>query len=184
MKKFLLFAVTLFMGVIMETSAQSNSGHGKVLIAYFSWSGNTRTIAQEIAKTTGGDLFEIKTTSTYPTNYNTVVDQAQKEQQANIRPALTAQVNNMNNYDTVILGFPNWWGTMPMAVFTFLESYNFAGKTIIPFCTHEGSGLGRSESDIKKTCQGATIREGLAIRGGSVKTAGNNVTTWLKKVGI
>ncbi|MDR2842701.1 MAG: NAD(P)H-dependent oxidoreductase [Spirochaetaceae bacterium] len=184
MKKYLIIGLTLLMGVVMETSAQNNAGGGKVLIAYFSWSGNTRTIAQEIQKATGGELFEIKTVDAYPTDYKTVVNQAKKEQQENARPALVAKVNNMDSYDTIIIGYPNWWGTIPMAVFTFLEAYDFDGKTIIPFCTNEGSGLGRSASDIKKTAPKATVRDGLAIRGGSVKSATNEVTAWLKKSGM
>jgi flavodoxin len=156
----------------------------KILVADFSWSGNTRTIAEQIQKTTGNDLFEIKTATPYTTDYDAVVDQAQLEQRNNARPALAARVSDMDSYDTIFIGYPNWWGTLPMALFTFLESYDFSGKTIIPFCTHEGSGLGRSVGDIKKLCPQSTVRDGLAIRGGSVKSAGNNVTAWLRGLGI
>ena len=86
----------------------------------------------------------------------------------------------MADYDVIYLGYPNWWGTFPMAVFTFLESYDFTGKTIVPFCTHEGSGLGSSERDIKQLCPNAKILSGIAIRGGSVLSADNIVQSWLK----
>jgi flavodoxin len=97
---------------------------------------------------------------------------------------LAAKVENINSYDVVFVGYPDWWGTMPMAVFTFLEEYNFSGKTIVPFCTHEGSGLGRSVEDIRKLCPQSTIVEGLAVRGSSVKNAQNDVSDWLRKIGM
>ena len=104
------------------------------------------------------------------------------EKRNNARPELSSRVNNMDQYDTVILGYPNWWGTFPMAVFTFLEEYDFSAKTILPFCIHEGSGLGSSESDIRKLCSGATVLSGLAIRGGSVGRADQLVANWLKSI--
>lgn len=156
----------------------------KVLVAYFSHSGNTRVIANQIHKIVGGDTFEIVTVNSYPTDYNACVEQASKELKENYRPQLATEVKNMESYDIVFVGYPNWWGTMPMAVFSFLEKYNLSGKTIIPFCTHEGSRLGQSVSDITKLCSKSTILEGIAIRGSSVKTAENDVSQWLKKIGI
>ncbi len=91
------------------------------------------------------------------------------------------KVENMNQYDVIYLGYPNWWGTMPMVLFTFLESYDFKGKTIIPFCTHEGSALGTSIRDIKKLCPDANIKQGLAIRGGNVNSSDKAIEDWLKK---
>jgi flavodoxin len=185
MKKLVFFALALFcLEAKMEISAQSQTGSSKILVAYFSHSGNTRTVAEQIHKAVGGDLFEIKTVNAYPKDYNTVVDQAKREQAANTRPVLSSQVSNLNSYDVIFLGYPNWWGTLPMAMFTFLESYNFAGKTIIPFCTHEGSALGRSVNDIRKLAPQAAVRDGLAVRGGSVSRAGNDITVWLGKNGI
>jgi flavodoxin len=90
----------------------------------------------------------------------------------------------MPSYDVIFLGYPNWYGTMPMPVFTFLEEYNLSGKTIVPFCTHEGSGLGRSVTDIRKMCPQSTVLEGLAIRGSDVKDAQNEVTGWLRDIGM
>lgn len=99
----------------------------------------------------------------------------------NQRPALSAFVDNMARYDVIILGYPNWWGTFPMAVFTFLEAYDLSGKSILPFCTHEGSGLGTSERDIRKLCPDVKIVPGLALRGGSVTNSMGTIQTWLDK---
>lgn len=163
---------------------QMNGGNNKLLIAYFSKTGNTREIANQIHANTGGDMFEIKTADPYPADYNATVDQAKKELENSYRPNLTAKVQNMAAYDVLFLGYPNWWGTIPMALFTFLEGYNFSGKAIIPFCTHEGSRLGRSVNDLRQLCPQATILDGLAIRGSSVKSAQNDVVTWLRQIGM
>jgi flavodoxin len=156
----------------------------KILIAFFSHTGNTREIANQIHERVGGDLFEIKTVKTYPAEYRPATVVAKQEQETNARPALAARVNGMDSYDVVFLGYPNWWGTIPMALFTFLEQYDFSGKTIIPFCTHGGSALGRSVSDITKLCPKSTILEGLAIRGSGVKNAQDDVSKWLRKLGM
>jgi len=167
----------------------------KILIAYYSRKGqnyvgnrivnlpvgNTEVAAKMAQELTGGDLFEIQTVKSYPVDYNETTEVATVEKRTNARPELSTHVNNMDQYDTIILGYPNWWGTFPMAVFTFLEEYDFTGKTILPFCTHEGSGLGGSERDIRKLCPNANVLPGLAIRGGSVKGAGNAVKSWLLK---
>ncbi|MDL2264176.1 flavodoxin [Synergistaceae bacterium OttesenSCG-928-I11] len=164
--------------------AADGGGGKKILIAYFSWSGNTREIAGQIQERVGGDLFEIKTVNAYPAEYRACTDVAKKEQNEDARPALSTKVDNMDDYDVVFIGYPNWWGTVPMALFTFFEQYDFSGRTIIPFCTHEGSGLGRSVGDIKKLCPKSTLLEGLAIRGSGVKSAQNDVNSWLKNIGM
>lgn len=161
----------------------------KVLIAYYSRTGTTREVAKQIQQSVGGDLFELRTTHAYPKEYRATTQQAKKEQEADFRPQLTAEVNNADSYDFVFVGYPNWWGTLPMAFFSFLERYRFAGKTIIPFCTHEGSGLGRGVGDIKSLCPGATTLEGLALRGGGVgnvqsDAARREVAGWLQKIGM
>lgn len=156
----------------------------KILVAYFTHSGNTKTLAETIQATAGGDLFQIKTVETYPAEYNAVVDVAKKEEQANSRPELATKVADMGSYDVVFVGYPNWWGTIPMGVFTFLEGYDFSGKKIVPFCTHGGSALGRSESDIKRLCPHSTVLDGLAIIGSSVRNAQSSVSAWLRKLGI
>jgi flavodoxin len=191
MKRSFVLALTLFcMGVTMELQAQSG---GKILVAYFSLTGNSHTIAEQIQKEAGGELFEIKTVKPYPNAYNATIEVAKKEQQDNARPELTAKVGNMAYYDVIFLGFPCWWGTMPMACFTFLESYDFAGKTIIPFTTHGGSRFGNSINDIKRLAPKATLRDGIAIYSGYGRAQSdkpfltapqNEVTAWLKKLGL
>lgn len=144
--------------------------------------GNTEVAAKIIEKLTDGKLFKIDPVRRYSPDYNICTDEAKDELHKNLRPELTAYPDNLNGYDTIILGYPNWWGTMPMPVWTFLEKFDFSGKTILPFCTHEGSGMGRSESDIKKLCLGAKVEKGLAIRGGSVKNAEKDIAAWLKNI--
>jgi flavodoxin len=151
-----------------------------ILVACFSHSGNTRVIAEDIHEAVGGDLFEIVTVNRYPDDYDACVDQASHEQNDNARPELSTHVEDMDSYDVVFLGYPNWWGTMPMAVSSFLEEYDFSGKTIAPFCTNEGSGLGQSESDIARLCPNATLLKGLAIRGSRVASAQKAVSEWLR----
>ncbi|HEX3010705.1 MAG TPA: flavodoxin, partial [Syntrophomonadaceae bacterium] len=147
----------------------------KCLIAYFSRKGNnyvsgqivnlpvgnTEIASNMIQEITGGDLFHIEAVNAYPEDYTETTEAAKQELQTNARPELTGHVGNMDSYDVIFLGYPNWWGTMPMPVFTFLEEYDFSGKTIIPFCTHEGSGLGHSEKDIAKLCPKAKLLKGL-----------------------
>ena len=168
----------------------------KYLIAYYSRKGqnyvggsiknlsigNTEVIAKKIQAIEGGDLFHIDTVKPYPADYTETTAVARIEMRQNARPELTDTVKNMDDYDVIYLGYPNWWGTFPMAVFTFLESYDFSGKTIIPFCTHEGSRLGISERDIRKICPGANVMPGLALRGSSVKSADDTVKSWLIKI--
>ncbi len=156
----------------------------KILIAYFSHSGNTLIVAEELRVLTGGNLFEIKTAKPYPQDYDIVTDIAKKEQTANLRPPLIVTPADMSTYDVIILGYPNWWSTMPMAVFTFLEKFDFTGKRILPYCTHEGSGLGHSERDIARECPGAKVLPGLAIRGSRVRYAKEELKIWLRQNGL
>lgn len=166
----------------------------KILIAYFShkgmnWTpdglaelavGNTAVAAAKIAALTGGELFEIRAAVDYPFAYDACVARSRDELRADARPA-PAESKDVAPYDVVILGFPNWCGTMPMPVWTFLESGDFAGKTILPFCTNEGSGMGKSERDLQKLCPQARLSPGLALRGGKVHTADADIAAWLKK---
>jgi flavodoxin len=171
-------------GRIASVKEHVQPAAGKILVAYFSHSGNTRVIAEEIQKTVGGDLFRIEGVSPYPKDYNAVVEQAKQELSANVRPELTAKVDNMAAYQTIVIGYPIWWATMPMPVLTFLGSYDFSGKTIAPYSTHEGSGLGRSEDDIALHCPNSTVRAGLAVRGSGVRSAQAEVARWLRKIQI
>lgn len=141
--------------------------------------GNTEIVADMIRKETGADLFRIDQMVKYSTGYNACIAEAKEDQRRNARPELVSYPDSIDEYDTIYLGYPNYWGTMPMAVFTFLEKYDFSGKTIKPFCTHEGSGMGQSESDIRKLCGNAKIEKGLAIHGTNVLKAENAVKQWV-----
>ena len=167
----------------------------KILITYFTHDGeayvdgnivklpvgNTQVAAMMIQELTSGELFHIDTAIPYPYDHKATVDQAKEELRANARPALKALPEEMASYDVVVVGYPNWWGTMPMAVFAFLENCDLSGKTILPLCTHEGSGLARSVKDLRKTCPDSDVREGLAIVGGSVQSAKPAIEQWLKE---
>lgn len=125
--------------------------------------GNTETVAEMVADMTGGDLFEVETVKTYPEDYYQCIDEAKAELQRGDRPEVKAYADDLEDYDTIYVGYPNWWGTMPMVMFTFLEHYDLSGKRIIPFCTNEGSGMGGSERDLKKICKGAKVCCGQAF---------------------
>lgn len=167
-----------------ELSSASDTGKNHILVAYFSHSGNTRVIANQIHEKVGGDIFEIKTVDPYPDNYDAVVEKAKKELSDGYRPALDGNVKNMESYDVIFLGYPIWWSTMPMAVESFLTEYDLSGKTIVPFCTHGGSRLGSSVGDIKNLCPQSKILDGLAVSGSDVNNAENDVSEWLVKNGI
>lgn len=141
--------------------------------------GNTEVAAKMIQKLTGAELFKMEPVVAYSTDYSECIEEAKQDKKRDARPELKSYPENMDGYNTVYLGYPNYWGTMPMAVFTFLEKYDFTGKTIKPFCTHEGSGLGSSEHDIKKLCPGAKLEKGLAIQGGKVAEAETIIKSWL-----
>lgn len=146
--------------------------------------GNTEVVARKIQGLTGGDLFRIQTVTPYPEDYTEATRVAQDELSGNARPELAEMVADMDYYEVIYLGYPNWWGTMPMAVCTFLDSYDLSGKTIVPYCTHEGSGLGSSERDIKRLCPTAKVLSGLAIKGGAVGKADKDLANWLKRLGL
>ena len=152
----------------------------KALVAYFSWSGNTAALAKTIAELTGFDLFEIKTVKPYSQNYDEILNVAKKEQNNKARPELVENIKNFEQYDTIFLGYPCWWGNAPMAVFSFLEKNNFSGKRVIPFVTHGGSAFGRSINDLKKTVPSANIESsGLAVSGTASR---QEVASWLKEL--
>ncbi len=141
--------------------------------------GNTEIIADKIQKLTGADLFKLEQAKPYSKNYNECIAQAQEDQRKDARPELTAYPKSLDGYDVIYLGYPNYWSTMPMAVFTFLEHFDFTGKVIKPFCTHEGSGMGSSVKDIRRLCPGAKVEEGLAIQGGSAERAKEEIEKWI-----
>jgi flavodoxin len=181
-----------------ESTTKANSKK-KILVAYFSRTGeqysvgnikegNTAIIGKMIATKTGGDTFEIKVANDkYPKGYTALTEYAQREKRANERPAIIGKVDNFADYDTIFIGYPNWWADMPMPVYTFLESYDFTGKTVIPFCTHEGSGLSGTERNVE-TVTKANVKKGLAIYGhvaqNSRTEADKKVSDWLKGLGF
>ena len=173
---------------------------GKKLVVYFSHTGenynvgyieegNTHIIAQMISDATGSDIWEIAPLKPYPVNYNECIDVAKKELNANDRPAIQGDID-IDEYDVIFLGYPNWWGEPPMCVYTFIEKHNWDGKTVIPFITHEGSGMGGTDKRIANACKGANILtgKGLAIQGKVAQehrdVAKSNVDSWLKGLGF
>lgn len=143
--------------------------------------GNTEVIANYIKEFTDADMFKIEPLNEYPLDYMECTELAKEELNNNVRPELKEYLNDIDDYDIIYLGFPNWWNTLPMAVWTQLEKLDFEGKIIKPFVTHEGSGFGRSEKDIKKLCKGAEIRKGLSIQGSLVDNSKDKVKTWLNE---
>ena len=167
-----------------QSEGTSTSGDGKILVAYFSHSGNTKGIAEDIQKKTGADIFEITTVNNYSSDYDTVLDEAKAEQNDNARPELSSKVENMEQYQTVIIGFPIWWGDMPMALYSFLDEYDLSGKTVLPFCTHGGSGLCATDKNIQQEEKDAKVADGLAISDSSLDDAGDDIDRWLKGNGV
>ena len=155
----------IFLPLVAFLFAQSFAQNDKILIAYFTWSGNSKKIAKQISEQIGSDVFEVVPEKSYPEDYRKCTEQAQAELKKQERPKLKTKVENFSKYKTVILVYPNWWSTIPMPIASFLESYDFAGKTLIPICTHMGSRFGNSIDDIKKLAPKAKLGEGFHIRG-------------------
>ena len=130
------------------------------------------------------DTFKIEMKDPYSPVYMTCIDQAKKDLRAGARPELVSMPESIDEYDTIVLAYPNYWGTMPMAVFTFLEAFDFTGKTILPLCTNEGSGMGSSERDIKKYAPGAELKKGLSITGSQAANAKGSIQRWLSAAGL
>lgn len=166
------------------TTDQDEVSEGGTLVAYFSWSGNTEQMAQIIGEETGADLFEIAPAAPYTDNYDELLDIAQQEQAEDARPELAAQVENWDSYDTVFVGYPNWWSDAPMAVYTFIENYDWEGKTLVPFNTSASGGFGRSLSGIEESAAGAEIREGLALTERELSDAQSRISEWLTSLGL
>ena len=180
-----------------EENMEGTEGSSDILVAYFSLAGeqynvgvieegNTSIIAHMIAEQTGADLFEIEAVTPYPETHSELLEVSQQEMAENARPEIIGTVDNMDEYDTVFIGYPNWWGDMPMIVYHFIESYDFSGKTIVPFCTHGGSGLSGTEGTIADLT-GADMVDGFAISGETAQndreTSLERVTEWLREVG-
>ena len=188
-----------------NTASEASSG-SNILIAYFTVPeadgvdavagasrvvvdgqvvGNTQFIAEVIQRATDGDLFEIKTVQEYPGSHDALLDSARKEQDQNARPELSTNIDNMDGYDIIFLGYPNWWADMPQPLYTFLEQYDFGGKTIVPFCPHGGSGFSNTISTISQLQPNATvITDGFTVSRESVANSANDVTAWVQGLGI
>ena len=194
---------------ISEPEAPEQTSDSKILVAYFSrvgntvwedgvdavtsaslnvvdgaFAGNAQLLAQMVQQTTGGNLFLIQTEDAYPSDYRETINQASVEQADDARPSLSSHVEDMDSYDIIVLVYPNWWGTLPQPLFTFLEEYDFSGKTILPLCTHEGSRMGRSEQAIAQLCPDAVLLDGLSVRGSSAASAQSDVESWINNSGI
>lgn len=154
-----------------------------VLVVYFSWSGNTETVANEIAAQTGADIFELIPETPYTDDYDELLDIAQDEQSRGARPKIANSID-LSDYDTIIIGYPNWWADMPMIVYTFFDEYDLSGKTIAPFCTSGGSGFSGTISTIAELEPDAEITEGLHISGSSADKCADDVSEWLSETGL
>ena len=170
----------------------------RILIAYFSRAdenyfagamryvkvGNTEIVVNKMKEMIDADTFRIEMKNPYSPVYMTCIEEAKRDLRAKARPELVSMPESIEEYDTIILAYPNYWGTMPMAVFTFLEAFDFNGKTVLPLCTNEGSGMGGSERDIKKTCPGADVKKGLPITGSQAENCKASVQKWLSTNGL
>lgn len=142
--------------------------------------GNTEVVAKKIAVLTGGELFKVVPLNPYSDDYNLCVDAAKEDKAKNNRPEIVDCIDSIEQYDTIFLGYPNYWGSMPMWMFTFLEKFDFTGKIIRPFCTHEGSGFGNSIDEIKSICKGAIIKSGLSIVGSEARRSADKIRDWIE----
>jgi flavodoxin len=207
MKRILIIALFVFCVItVTYLSAQTQPGARKILIAYFTMpetggvdtvsgasrlvvggnvSGNVQFVANCIQKAVGGDLFAIRTVRAYPGQHNQLTDAAQEEQKANARPRLATHIPGLQTYDTIFLGYPIWWYDLPMPLYSFLDEYNFTGKTIIPFTVHGGSRLsGTVEKIIQLEPQANIVKDGLAVSRNNVTRSEPDVIVWLRKLGM
>lgn len=186
MSKLLFFLAGLSLCLIGAVPAQAQTK--KVLVAYFSHTQTTEKVALEIQKATGADLFRIETVKPYPAEHRETLDVAEKERDTDARPELKGKVENMDSYDVIFLGYPIWWYTLPQPLFTFLESYDLSGKTVIPFVTHGGSRMSGTEEVIQKLQPNVKMLESLAIHRNVIRNnpdtrAQKPVAEWLAKLG-
>ena len=197
--KMLLSLILFGIFLTLNSGMVSAAPQSKILVAYFSrvgneygvgniTKGNTAIIADIIAEETGADLFEIKTVKSYPNDYKECTKVASQEKAVKARPEIIGKVDNFKDYDIVFIGYPIWYGDMPMAVYTFLESYDFSGKKIVPFCTHGGSGLSSTDQALTLACPNSEILNGFEIRGAIAQNqtaeAKTKVLSWIKSLSL
>ena len=188
--------ISLLIMLVLTCSASAASAKSLVIVfsradenyqVGYIQNGNTMILAEYIAEKTGSDLFEVKPAKKYPADYDTCIQVAKDELNQRARPAFLED-KDISEYDTIFMGYPIWWGDLPMCLYTFIESHNWNGKKIIPFCTHEGSGMGRTDRNIKQAAKGSEVLRGLAIRGAAAQnntdSAKKSVDSWLKDLGF
>ena len=158
------------------------SGDSKILVAYFSWGGTTQRMAEEIVRQTGADIFRIEPVVPYPTEYTPCTEVAREEKDNNARPAIAGEVENWSDYDTVFIGCPGWWGTTPMIIWTFAESYDFEGKTVVPFCTYASTYRDETLARIVELTPDAEHLTGEGLTSGRINE--QNISSWLNEIGI
>ncbi len=167
-----------------SSSESSVAGGAKELVVYFSWSGNTESVANSIKDQTGSDIFEIVPQTPYSDDYDTVVDLAQEEQRTDARPEISGSIDNLEQYDVIYVGYPNWWGDMPMILYTFFDTYDLSGKRIVPFVTSGGSGLSNTVNTIKSLEPEAEVLEGLSLSSSQASDPDSDVADWLNSLGL
>ena len=198
MKKLVSLILTIILLVgIVPVYAEEAPAHA--LVVYFSHAGenysvgmieegNTAKMGKLIAEQMNADIFELVPIVEYPMDYDSSLDVATEEQRTDARPEYVDEIENWEQYDTVFIGYPIWWGEIPNIVYTFMEAYDFTGKTVIPFNTHEGSGQARSQRDIEELLTSATVLKGLAVRGSKAQNdaegTSTDVANWLKSIGL
>ena len=198
MKKLISLILTIML-LAGNVPAFAEDAPAHVLVVYFSHAGenhnvgvieegNTAKMGKIIAEQMGADIFELVPVVEYPMDYDSCLDVATEEQRTDARPEYVDEIENWEQYDTVFIGYPIWWGEIPNIVYTFMEAYDFTGKTVIPFNTHEGSGQARSQRDIEELLTNATVLKGLAVRGSKAQNdaegTGTDVANWLKSIGL
>ena len=171
-------------GVAVESETEPAADGSNALVVYFSWSGNTENVANAIAARTGADVFEIVPEEAYIDDYNALLDVAGQEKESGARPAIAGSIEDIDRYDVIYVGFPNWWSDMPMILYTFFDSYDLSGKTVAPFCTSGGSGLSGTVDSIKGLEPDAEVLEGLHIGSSSASSPNEAVSDWLGRLGF
>ena len=174
--------IAVVISIVGGISAANATSESKKLIVYYSWGGNTRYVAEQIQSLTGADIFELKPVVPYPEDFNATAERGRRELDSGYRPPLAGRIDNLADYDVIFIGSPNWFGTIAMPLFTFLESYDLSGKTIIPFISHGRGGLAETLTDLKALCPNSTFLEEFAIyRREATQT---DISRWLSRIGM
>jgi flavodoxin len=162
----------------VESATEPAEEYSKTLVVYFSHTGNTKPVAEYIHDLVGGDLVRLEPVNPYPEGYSDALDPAKQEQRENARPEIQNTIEHFGSYEVIYLGYPIWWGTTPMLINTFLESYDFSGKTVVPFATSGGTGIAKSIEDIRGEIPSADVRDGLLVRDN------DDIIPWLQQLGL